>query len=163
MTQEQRNLLMKDLSSRLLYGVKVQVDQQGLQEYDNYWTAWDFDKEVQEVSGIYMYGVTLDCMAMVDGVIPFEFIKPYLFPMSSMTEEQALELYKLFGIKLTDSIGLDYIKINEITGITFFLHKGFDVENHLDKLIDWLLKNHFDYRGLIPKGLALDATGLNIY
>ena len=29
--------------------------------------------------------------------------------------------------------------------------------------IDWFIKNHFDYRGLIPKGIALDATGLNIY
>ena len=31
------------------------------------------------------------------------------------------------------------------------------------QLVDWLNKNHFDYRGLIEKGLALDATGLNIY
>jgi hypothetical protein len=64
---------------------------------------------------------------------------------------------------LVDSIGADYIKINECTGITFFLNKGFDVETHLDKLIDWLNKNHFDWRGLIPMGLAIDATGLNIY
>lgn len=90
-------------------------------------------------------------------------IKPYLFPLSSITEEQSMELFKLFGINLVDSIGANYIKINECTGITFFLYKGFDVETHLDKLIDWLNVHHFDYRGLIEKGLAIDATGLNIY
>jgi hypothetical protein len=80
-----------------------------------------------------------------------------------MTEKQANELFDLFEIDLLDSVGADYIKINEITGITFFLNKGFDVETHLGNLIDWLNKNHFDYRGLIPMGLALDATGQNIY
>ena len=34
--------------------------------------------------------------------------------------------------------------------------------NHYE-VYDWLNKNHFDYRGLIPRGLAIDATGLNIY
>lgn len=88
--------------------------------------------------------------------------KPYLFPLSSMSEEQAKELFNIFGL-VCPSTEEDYIKINECTGITFFLCQGFDVETHLDKLIDWLNKNHFDYRGLIPKGLANDATGLNIY
>lgn len=145
MTQEQRDLLMKDLSSRLPHGVKVQVDQQGLQEYDNYWTVWDLDKEVQEVDGVYVYGVTLDCMAMVDGVIPFEFIKPYLFPMSSMTEKQKNELDQLFKMSLKALMG-------EIT------------DTYVDTLeFDFYNKHHLDWRGLIPKGLALDATGLNIY
>ena len=39
-------------------------------------------------------------------------------------------------------------------------------ENSIDssiKTLDWLNKNYFDYRGLIPLGLAVDATGLNIY
>lgn len=61
--------------------------------------------------------------------------KPYLFPLSSMTKEQEKEwLYTLSS---------DY-------NITY-------------DTIDWLNKNHFDYRGLIEKSLALDATGLNIY
>ena len=58
-------------------------------------------------------------------------VKPYLFPLSSMTEKQKIEL--------TCIIDSDYAKI------------------------DWYNKNHFDYRGLIPKDLANDATGLNIY
>ena len=34
---------------------------------------------------------------------------------------------------------------------------------HTEGALDYLIKNHFDYRGLIPMGLAIDATGLNIY
>ena len=59
--------------------------------------------------------------------------KPYLFPMSSMTKEQK-----------------KYIRSNYTFGATY-------------ELFDWFNKNHFDYRGLIEKGLALDATGLTIY
>lgn len=149
MTQEQKDLLLKDLSSRLFYKIKMGH-------------IADTEGDSDTLTGIYEDSITL-CSS---GGFTFTYIEeyiPYLFPLSSMTEEQALELYKLFGIKLTDSIGWDYIKINEVTGITFFLRKGFDIETHLDKLIDWLLKNHFDFRGLIPMGLAKDATGLNIY
>ena len=61
--------------------------------------------------------------------------KPYLFPLSSMTKEQEKEwLYTLSS---------DY-------NITY-------------DTVDWLNKNHFDYRGLIEKGIAIDATKLNIY
>ena len=38
-----------------------------------------------------------------------------------------------------------------------------DSTNFIVQLVDWLNENHFDCRGLIEKGLALDATGLNIY
>lgn len=62
-------------------------------------------------------------------------IKPYLFPLSSVTEEQQIDLTK-------------------------FVANGISGENIV---YDWYNKNHFDYRGLIPKGLAIDATGLNIY
>jgi hypothetical protein len=114
-----------------------------------------------------LIGVAKD-MITLEGLGGYESVdvedyKPYLFSLSSMNEEESIELFKLFEISLIDSIGADYIKINECTGITFFLDKGFDVETHLDKLIDWLNAHHFDYRGLIEKGLALDATGKNIY
>ena len=59
---------------------------------------------------------------------------PYLFPISSMTEEQKVDM-----IKSSCGIGSD------------------------KNVFDWFNKNHFDYRGLIPKGLAINATGLNIY
>lgn len=62
--------------------------------------------------------------------------RPYLFPLSSMTEEQRNEYHELL---YNPNHGLD---------IDYF---------------DWCHKNHFDCRGLIKKGLAIDATELNIY
>lgn len=75
--------------------------------------------------------------------VNIENIKPYLFPMSSMTGDEVLEY-----ISLKESI----IASDDIT---------YYFETY--ESIDWLIKNHFDYRGLIPKGLANDATGKNIY
>ena len=65
--------------------------------------------------------------------------KPYLFPLSSMTDYQKS----------------DYQFITE--------RWMNDPSHSISDSIDWLNKNHFDYRGLIDKGLAIDATGLNIY
>ncbi len=139
MTQELKDLLNKDLCARLPYGVKISVN-----------------GKVETLQGI-------DMLDNADDPSDVEEVKPYLFPMSSMNEEQANELFNLFGISILDSVGRDYIKINECTGITFFLNKGFDVETHLDKLMNWIYTNHFDFRGLIPMGFAIDTTGLNIY
>ena len=143
MTPEQKGLLLKDLCARLPYGVKIAVD-----------------NEVEILEGV----SALDTYVEYDSLLSsdIEDVKPYLFPLSSMTEEQAKELFNKFDL-VCPSTEEDYIKINECTGITFFLSQGFDVETHLYKLIDWLLKNHFDIYGLIPMGLAIDATGLNIY
>ena len=68
--------------------------------------------------------------------------KPYLFPLSSMTEEQDREFSLLQVNTHKDSFLYVCDCVNMIT---------------------WLNKNHFDYRGLIEKGLAIDATNLNIY
>ena len=122
MTQNDKDLLLKDLCARVPYGVK----------YMRY--SWDYDTD-QELPVI----ETLEC-ADKDGYInhrrvyTVDDIKPYLFPLSSMTEEQKEDM-----IKSSCGIGSD------------------------KNVFDWYNKNHFDYRGLIPMGLAIDATGLNIY
>ena len=67
--------------------------------------------------------------------------KPYLFPLSSMTEEQTKELINLINTGQNDN--------NEFMRTLC--------------RIEFYHKHHFDYRGLIPMGLAIDATGLNIY
>ena len=76
--------------------------------------------------------------------LPIESIKPHLFPFSSMTEEQYEQLYIDSRVK-NDSVDILDALANDMDAI------------------DWLLKNHFDIHGLIPMGLANDATGLNIY
>ena len=116
MTQEE--LLLKDLSARLPYKVKVQIpDKHG--GYTAVIESIDIDGCITDCEG--------ECLEV-------EKVKPYLFPISSMTEEQKEDM-----IKSSCGYGSD------------------------KNVFDWYNKNYFDYRGLIPMGLAKDATGLNIY
>ena len=81
------------------------------------------------------------------------FIKPYLRPMSSMTEEQQKE------VNIFDDMDIDILKENLERN-----HRNkTNIPTATYNYIDWLNAHHFDYRGLIEKGLAIDATGLNIY
>ena len=129
MNKEDKELLLKDLCARLPYGVKIQVPYEDGSGY--------FDEIVWEVNN--------DGPFHVNGWgIEYEYVKPYLFPLSSMTEEQYDKLYIDSRVK-NDSIDILDALANDMDAI------------------DWLNKNHFDYRGLIEKGLAIDATGLDIY
>lgn len=117
MKDENRELLLRDLCSRLPYKVKVNVKSKI--EFINTLCSIDIDG----------YCEINDDLYKIDNVTP------YLLPLSSMTEEQQIELTK-------------------------FVANGIMDENIV---YDWYNKYHFDYRGLIPMGLANDATGLNIY
>ena len=123
MAQEHKELLLKDLCARLPYGVKFMCNK-------NIYTTKGLDLIVTD-EGDWEYAVTAKDTAPIE----IDFIKPYLFPLSSMTEEQQMDLTK-------------------------FVANGIQGENIL---YDWYNKNHFDYRGLIPMRLAIDATNLNIY
>ena len=117
--------LIRDLCARLPYDVKVL--------YDNKVFSIDYvSSKYEEIKLDTCDNYTLDVSD----------VKPYLFPLSSMTEEQ-----KMFLKQQNWCIAISTSGTIETT-----------VEG-----IDWLNKNHFDYRGLIKKGLAIDATGLNIY
>ncbi len=112
MTQDDKDLLLKDLCARLPYFTKVQIKNEivvlnSICDDDGY--HFNFIGDDRE-------GVNI------------ENIKPYLFPMSKVVEEIVTTSNK-------------HIAVN----------------------VDFFHKNHIDYRGLIPKGLANDATGLNIY
>ena len=115
MKKEERLLLLKDLSARLPYNPMVHIHDLNTTDYENYLYADDLDSMMS-------YSIRL---------------KPYLRPMSSMTEEEKLMYEGLM-------IGTDNI-------------------SYMLDVIDWLNAHHFDYRGLIEKGLAIDATNLNIY
>ena len=127
MTREDKELLLKDLCARLPYGVKIQYDIYGIQ-----------DLTINELN------------ACIKGV---KNIKPYLRPMSSMTEEEYDEMFQQFysaqeeffrNCSNTDTIGKT---------ITYDLVR-----------YDYLNKNMFDYRGLIPRGCAIAVTeGNNPY
>ena len=114
MTQEEKELLLKDLCARLPYGVKV-----------------EYNGKVYSLSRPY-----INFMCIINGAgeeFPsVEKCKPYLRPMSSMTEEEK-ETYECF--------------FNEdgLINCSFYVY------------VDWLLEHHFDYRGLIHMGLALEA------
>ena len=138
MTQNEKELLLKDLCARVPYGVK----------YMRY--SWDYDTD-QELPVI----ETLEC-ADKDGYInhrrvyTVDDIKPYLFPLSSMTEEQKQEYTYIVNYISSDDtenwVEGEFIYVEQFTQLMHFYHI-----------------NHLDYMGLIPMGLANDATGLNIY
>ena len=118
MTQDDKELLIKDLCARLPYGVKVLYDAQIF--------------EIQYIEPMYEELKLLDNETYT---LPVEEVKPYLFPMSSMTEEQIKEVNKLSSLRVFPNL----------------------------YLFNWYFENHIDIYGLIPMGLALDATGKNVY
>lgn len=134
MTQNERDLLLEDFCARLLYGVKVKfmVNKVSANE----------EKFIYNIEGEFIYitngksYLTLDIIKALFNN-HFDEIKPYLFLLSSMTNEQ-------------NKVYLNTCKYGNTSFPTL-------------ETFEWCLKNHFDYRGLIPMSLAIDATNLNIY
>ena len=151
MTQEDKELLFKDLCARLPYGVKC----------ENF--SHTYGRNVFKVTDIrdngYICGI-IDVQYGSSVFDPLE-LKPYLFPLSSMTDKQAKEIQKITGnpdyaciTRKTDGLELWLNFID--TDPTIWLDAIFEVQAYLNK-------NHFDYRNLINKNLAIDCTNLNIY
>ena len=137
-----KKLLIKDLSSRLPYGVKF------LRE------SWNFETD-QELSVIeVLEAIDKDGYINNTKVYKVEDIKPYLFPLSSMTDKDLIEFLQIKGMNLNS----DELKTFR-RGTTVIVSTLPSYSRH----IDWLNKNHFDYRNLIDKNLAIDCTNLNIY
>ena len=132
MKQEDKELLLRDLCARLPYGVKVKFNNIHVLRLGTHTRV-----------GEYVTDVTEPC-------------KPYLFPLSSMTEKQKIECFEETDIEL-DECNEIWSKFSSDTNTVIT-----SLHNWL-KVIDWLNKHHFDYRGLIEKGLAIDCTTLNIY
>ena len=147
MTQEDKELLLKDLCARLPYGVKMNH-------------IADDEHSPKTLIGVAKDMITLEGLGGYE-CVDVEDYKPYLFPLSSMTEEQFVEL-KVFADLIYESDTLELVEWNDnYKTLEFWLE---EVPSYcVIKVFDWLNKNHFDYRGLIEKGLAIDATGKNIY
>jgi hypothetical protein len=125
MTQEDKDLLLKDLCARLPYGVKVLC----LRDFNHEW----YNLEMVDIGDNEVYVTTYEPYA--NRYVEIEAVKPYLFPLSSMTEEQEKE----WRYTLSSDGNITY------------------------ETVGWLNAHHFDYHGLIEKGLAIDATRLKIY
>ena len=147
--ENSKQLLLKDLSARLPYGVKIEL------------TWWVMGE------GTYI-NTTLE-PDHIDQLLNDEDgdteIKPYLRPMSSMTEEEAKELSILcditgvLSIKITD----EYIDFEVDDGFSSIETKIIwfnDIISSIE-IFDWLNAHHFDYRNLIPMGLAIAVTKEN--
>ena len=129
MKQEEKQLLLKDLCARQFYNTKVLG-------------PWEKDGPC-ELSAI---DLTSDRQVRVfEDWYKIEEVKPYLRPMSSMTVEEEYEYHQCKSIDCLDICEMEHEEMLE-TGALWFSHA-----------IDWLNKKGFDYRGLIPMGLALEA------
>ena len=143
MTQEQKELLLKDLCARLPYGVKVKFQVNEVSAIEEKF-IYNIDGEYSYITNGKSY-LTLDIIkALFNNHL--DEVKPYLFPLSSMTEKQKEEFN-------TKSLELQLKVIDD----EIMYEKATEFE------IDFYNKHHLDWRGLIPMGLAIDATGLNIY
>ena len=131
MTQEDKELVFKDICARLPYGVFCNI---GL----------DYPLPLQSMFVDKLDGILLDFYKDgKDYQVYLGEVKPYLFPLSSMTDKQKGEYNFLCDLVPTELYDFEL------------------VDNW--RSIDYLNANHFDYRGLIEKGLAIDATGTDIY
>ena len=128
MIQEHKELLLRDLCARLPYGVKVNIPDLVFSSKNN----------IEVLKEIFC-GDDGEFRCNDSGML-IKYVKPYLFPLSSMTEKQSKEYHELIGGMF-----------------------GTNALINFEILEDFFHKNHLDYRGLIPMGLSIDATGLNIY
>jgi hypothetical protein len=138
MTQEEKELLLKDLSARLPYGVKIMVER------------WDSDMDcefttIETVIGVddrFIYTIwdktgEKDKHSIVEPLSILDY-KPYLRPMYSLTEDEMKELAKI--------------------DMRRAMYSARHLTYHLDgKIIDYLNEHFIDWRHLIPNGLALEA------
>ena len=142
MTKKEKDLVIKDLCARLPYDVIVDYAHNAYNIHKGYY----IEHGSKCILSCYLLDVFISPRQNEEG----EYIKPYLFPLSSMTEEQKIEY-------------------NRLQDFTYTYHYEFgDIVDDIEvydnwKSIDYLNANHFDYRYLIDQGLAIDATNLNIY
>ena len=148
MTQEDKQLFLKDLCGRLLYKVKISVTEPERTEFTNQFSYENGRTLVGVLYAIFPDEERIIVDELDKSIAPHDVrcggfniekykIKPYLRPMSSMTTEECKEYDSLCGW-VYDEYNAYRLKTSES--------------------YDWLNAHHFDYRGLIPMGLALEAS-----
>ena len=137
MTQEEKELLLKDLGARLQYKLHCRV--------------FKLNEDIKENDDV-LYGIIGNIVITLksdkDECLMYYQIKPYLRPMSSMTEEEKKEISELLDAPIEiDSDG----DITYLGGYSIIPCSDYQI------YIDYLISHHFDFRGLIPMGLAIEA------
>ena len=147
MTKKEKDLVIKDLCARLPYDVIVDYAHNAYNIHKGYYIKHDS----KCILSCYLLDIFISPRQNEEG----EYIKPYLFPLSSMTKEQLFDVQEI--------LGKNEIEIED--GFLRILDSDRNTISYLEilALLEWFYKNHFDINGLIEKGLAIDATGLNIY
>ena len=154
MTQEDKELLLKDLCARLDTNLVCSIyrtDDEGVGYRDEILHGYC------KGDIWYEFYFREDCSIGIDNVSK---IKPYLFPLSSITE-MLEELNTIGFFKYCDTIA-NVSHLESKNGISEEIYTYIDIES-ISGLMNFFHSHHIDYRGLIEKGLAIDATGLNIY
>ncbi|MBQ3945695.1 MAG: hypothetical protein II684_05200 [Treponema sp.] len=150
MNEQEKQILLQDLCARLRYGV---VCRTSVGDYRLLGIDVNIGNVMHLDSPIYDEG---------DGYFDMDYqeVKPYLRPMSSMTEDEKKELEDICTM-YNGGNHTDY----ESFGIEILItHPGYGDSFCQDfTALDWLNANHFDFRNLVGKGLAIDCTDLNIY
>lgn len=147
MEVKDKALLIKDLSSRLPYGVYVEHIRTGMRGHLHDLKVYPlYDKTDDH---IYDYICSTDFLGDGD-YFDIEAFKPLLFPLSSMTDEQKEEYHYI----------VNYISPDDTEN---WAEGEFIYVNQIEQLLHFYHTNHLDYRNLIPKDLAIDATNENIY
>lgn len=135
MTQEEKQLLLKDICSRLPYGVKMS----NINAIHNGLDLPPFTIDISDYK-------TSNPLIIINS-----WYLPWLRPMSSMTEEEKKQFFKLKQMSVTVIVpNANRLEVEYIVDLE-------DDGDGLNHLYDWLNAHHFDYRGLIEKGLALKA------
>ena len=134
MTTEEKELLLKDLCARLPYGVKCNA------------LLKQIDGSLKSIFGTFK-GYNNGYATVGQNLVDIETVRPYLRPLSSMTDEEEKEFGKIFELELKAIEAPEGHTIVSAASSTFE--------------IDFYNKYHFDYRGLIERGLAIAVTEEN--
>ena len=136
MTQEDKQLLLKDLSARLSYAVKI------------------IDEPAHCIGELFLISTTdmVEYETETDtGMQTIYNIKPYLRPMSSMTKKEQRYIWDKYGPSF---LVADFEDAGDVSELFNYCQMNI---SRAPSFVDWLNEHHFDFRGLIEKGLALEA------
>lgn len=156
MKKKDKELLLNDLCARLPYGVKCEDEHGNVLELSSIEQLNNIDKQ-NTVTFKYP-----DNTYNTFWTIDLDKFKPYLFPMSSMSEKQIDKLKDLCDMYDPVNDNDDYEDWGTCLMTKHFMDDQFHFKFNF-QLFDFLNKNRLDYRGLIPMGLVIDATGLGLY